>query len=158
MQTSGSPGRDGSQSPGNWRMRNGQFSESEEEMPIIYVRVTLHTMDGERIGQKTFEIDGDDGPTHSPYETAYSPSLGAILAFARSVIPDTIDQHGMLKVNVANVIFSSPGGPIQCNVKPHRKIRQFVEDLPICGGGDDTDNSPVFSLLATVLKVNERAV
>ena len=146
--------RSGSRSPGNWRLRNSQVSDSEEEMTIIYVRVTLHT-DGARthsIGQKTFELDGG-------HARAHEPSLGAILAFARCVIPDTTDQDGMSKNNVANVIFSSPGGPIHCIVNPHRKIRQFVKDLPICGGGDDTDNSPVFSLLATVVrKLDERAV
>ena len=149
--TRGSPDRDASQSPGNWGIRNSQFSESEEEMPFICVRVTLHTMGGEEIGQKTFELDGG----------IYEPSLGAILGFARSLFPYTTYQDGMLKTDVANVIFSSPGGPIQCIVRPHRKIRQFIDDLPTvsCGGGDDTDNSVcqcgnVFSLVATVLKVN----
>ena len=127
-------------------MRNSQFSESEEEMPFMCVRVTLHIMGGEEIGQKTFEL----------YGGIYEPSLGAILGFARSLFPYTTYQDGKLKTNVANVIFSSPGGPIECMVRPHRKIRQFIDDLPTvsCGGGDDTHNSLVFSLFATVLKVD----
>ena len=147
-------GSDSPQSPGNLPMRNSQFSGSEEEEKIIYVRVTLYLMDGVRIGQKTFELDGSRD----------EPSLGAILAFARSVLPVRTDQQSFAqKNNVANVIFSyRPGGdPIQCIVEPHRKIRLFIDDLPTvsCGGGDDTDNSPVFSLLATVVrKLDERAV
>ena len=146
-------GREDSQSPGNWGIRNNQVSESEEDMPVIYVRVTLRTMDEEEIGQKTFELGGGNARAHEP-------SLGAIIAFARTLLPDTTDQHGTLKSNVANVIFSSPGGPIECIVRPHRKIRQFIDDLPTvsCGGGEDTDNLPVFSLVATVLEVEQRAV
>ena len=140
-------GRSGNESPGNWALRKSQVSDSEEDEKPIYVRVTLNTMDGESIGIKTFELDG----------TPHEPSLGAILAFARTVLPDNAAQ----KNKVANVIFSSrpgPGGIIQCIERPHRKIRLFINDLPTvpCGDGDDTDNSPVFSLLATVLKVDDQ--
>ena len=89
------------------------------------------------------------------------PSLGAILAVARRVLPVRIDQQSFAQENnVANVIFSyrPGGGPIRCIVKPHRKIRLFIDGLPTvsCGGGDDTDNSLVFSLLAQVLRVDDQ--
>ena len=126
-------------------MRNSQFSGSEEEEELIYVRVTLYTMDGESIGKPTFELDG----------TPQEPSLGAILAFARSVLPVNAAQNNKM----VNVIFSSrPGGIIQCIEKHQRKIRLFINNLPTvpCGDGDDTDDSLVFSLLATVLKVDDQ--